>query len=59
MLITKHDNSNNAHTIKFNQLVNELELYTGKKQNRIKLNYRLLNQENIYCNEFTYFRRLI
>ena len=59
MLITKYDNnSNHSHTIKFKQLVNDLELFTGRKQNRIKLNYRLLNNENIYLNEFTYFNKI-
>ncbi len=60
MLITKHNNnSNNTHTIKFNQFVTELELFTGKKQNRINLNYRLLNNESIFVNDFTYFNRII
>ena len=59
MLITKQDKNHNYHTLKFNEFVNELESYHKKKQNRINLNFRLLNQENIYCNEFTYFRRLI
>ena len=59
MLITKHDNNSNKHkTINFTQLVNELELFTGLKQNRISLNYRLLNNENIYCNDFTYFNKI-
>ena len=59
MLITKHNNnSNHNKTISFTQLVNDLELFTGKKQNRIKLNYRLLNNENIYCNNFTYFNKI-
>ena len=58
MLITKKNNSNIHKTINFNQLVNDLELFTGKKQNRIKLNYRLLSNENIYCNDFTYFNKI-
>ena len=58
MLITKKNNSDYHKTINFTQLVNELELFTGKKQNRIKLNYRLLNNENIYCNDFTYFNKI-
>jgi len=59
MLITKHDNNSNKHkTINFTQLVNDLELFTGRKQNRINLNYRLLNNENIYCNDFTYFNKI-
>jgi hypothetical protein len=58
MLIVKHDNSNKYDTIKFNQLINELELFTGVKQNRINLNYRLLNNESIYINDFTYFNRI-
>ena len=58
MLITKRNNSDYHKTINFIQLVNELELFTGRKQNRIKLNYRLLNNENIYCNDFTYFNKI-
>ena len=60
MLITKHNNnSNNTHTIKFKDFVSQLELYTGVKQNRISLNYRLLNNESIFVNDFTYFNRII
>jgi len=59
MLITKrNNNSNHIHTISFTQLINDLELFTGRKQNRIKLNYRLLNNENIYVNDFTYFNKI-
>ena len=59
MLITKHDNNSNKHkTINFTQLVNDLELFTGRKQNRINLNYRLLNHESIFVNDFTYFLKL-
>ena len=59
MLITKRSNNSNKHkTINFNQLVNDLELFTGLKQNRISLNYRLLNNENVYCNDFTYFNKI-
>ncbi len=54
MLIVKKDKSNHHKTISFNQLVDELEA-TGQKQNRPKLNYRLLNNEDIFFNEFTYF----
>jgi len=46
MQIKKYNNnSNRSQTISFTQLINDLELFTGKKQNRIKLNYRLLNKE--------------
>ena len=59
MLKTKHNNNSDYHkTINFTQLVNELELFTGRKQNRINLNYRLLSNENIYCNNFTYFNKI-
>ena len=59
MLITKRNNNSNMYkTIDFLQLVRDLELFTGKKQNRINLNYRLLNNENIYCNEFSYFNKI-
>ena len=57
MLITKY-NDNKQDTIKFTELVNDLELYTGKKCNRIKLNYRLLNNENININGFTYNKKI-
>ena len=58
MLITKkHNNSNRYNTINFNRLISELELSTGKKQNRIKLNYKLLNNESIINNDFTYFKK--
>ena len=56
MLIVKKDKSNHHKTISFDQLVDELEA-TGKKQNRLKLNYRLLGNEDIYFNEFTYFNQ--
>ena len=59
MLITKkHDNSNRYDTINFNHLISDLELSTGKKQNRIKLNYRLLNNESIINNDYTYFKKI-
>ena len=59
MQITKHNNNSNRYkTINFNQLINDLELSTGKKQNRIKLNYRLLQHENIYLNDYTYFIKI-
>ena len=36
MQITKkHNNSNRCKTINFIQLISDLELYTGKKQNRV------------------------
>lgn len=58
MLITKRDNFNHHKTIKFNQLIDDLELFTGKKQNRTKLCYRLLSNETLYCNKFTYFNKI-
>ena len=59
MQITKHNNNSNRYkNINFNQLINDLELSTGKKQNRIKLNYRLLNNENIINNKFTYSKNI-
>jgi len=59
MQITKkHNNSNRTKTISFNHLISDLELSTGKKQNRINLNYRLLNHENLYYNDFTYFIKI-
>ncbi len=59
MLITKrNNNSNHTKTISFVQLIDDLELFTGRKQNRLKLNYRLLSNESIYCNDFTYFNKM-
>lgn len=59
MKISKlNNNSNHYNTINFDQLVNDLELSTGKKQDRISLNYRLLSHENIYNNNFTYFIKI-
>lgn len=59
MQITKkHNNSNRCKTINFNHLISELELHTGKKQNRISLNYTLLNHEHIYANDYTYFIKI-
>ena len=56
MLIVKKDKSHHHKTISFNQFVGELEA-TGQKQNRVKLNYRLLSNEDIYFNEITYFNQ--
>lgn len=59
MQITKrNNNSNHIKTILFNHLISDLELSTGRKQNRIKLNYRLLSNESIHCNDFTYFNKI-
>jgi len=58
MQIKKYDNNSNRYqTISFTQLINDLELFTGKKQNRIKLNYRLLNNECIKINDNEYFKK--
>jgi len=59
MQIKKYNNnSNHSQTISFIQLINDLELFTGKKQNRIKLNYRLLNNECIKINDNEYFKKI-
>ena len=59
MLITKHDNNSNKHkTINFTQLVNDLELFTGQKQNRINLTHRLLNNECINIDDVTYNKKI-
>ena len=59
MQITKHNNNSNHYkTISFIQLIRDLELFTGKKQNRIKLNYRLLNNESIKLNDNEYFKKI-
>ena len=59
MQITKHNNNSNRYKIiNFTQLIDDLELSTGKKQNRISLNYRLLNNESIINNNHTYFKNI-
>jgi len=59
MQISKHNNNSNTDkTISFIQLINDLELFTGYKQNRIKLNYRLLNNECIKLNDNEYFKKI-
>ena len=57
MLITKRSNSNKYDTIKFNEFINEYELFTGLKCNRVKLNYRLLNNECIIVNDTMYNKK--
>ena len=58
MLIIKYGNSNKYDTIKFNDFINEYERFTGTKCNRVKLNYRLLNNESICVNGFTYYKKI-
>ncbi len=59
MQITKHNNNSNRYkTINFNHLISDLELYTGIKQNRVSLNYRLLNHEQLCANDYTYFIKI-
>ena len=58
MLITKRSNSNKYDTIKFNDFVNTYEKFTGIKVNRSKLNYRLLNNENININDTIYNKKI-
>ena len=58
MLIVKRSNSNKYDTIKFNDFINEYESFTGLKCNRSKLNYRLLNNENININDTIYNKKI-
>ena len=58
MLIVKRSKFNKYDTIKFTQFVNDYELFTGIKVNRSKLNYRLLNNECINVNGFTYNKKI-
>lgn len=58
MQITKKHKSNRCKTISFIHLINDLELFIGKKQNRVNLNYRLLNHEQLYANDYTYFIKI-
>ena len=58
MLITKRSNSNKYDTIKFNEFINEYELFTGLKCSRSKLNYRLLNNECININDTIYNKKI-
>ena len=57
MLITKRSNSNKYDTIKFNDFVHTYEKFTGVKVNRVKLNYRLLNNECIIVNDTMYNKK--
>ena len=58
MLIIKHGTSNKYDTIKFNDFINTYEKFTGIKVNRVKLNYRLLNNENININDTIYNKKI-
>ena len=58
MLIIKHGNSNKYDTIKFNDFIDTYEKFTGIKVNRSKLNYRLLNNENININDTMYNKKI-
>ena len=58
MLIVKRSTSNKYDTIKFNDFVNTYEKFTGMKVNRSKLNYRLLNNENININDTIYNKKI-
>ena len=58
MLIIKHSKSNKYDTIKFNEFINEYELFTGLKCNRVKLNYRLLNNDTIKINDTMYNKKI-
>ena len=58
MLITKRSNSNKYDTIKFNDFIDTYEKFTGAKVNRVKLNYRLLNNENIKINDTIYNKKI-
>ena len=58
MLIVKRSNSNKYDTIKFNDFINTYEDFTGMKVNRSKLNYRLLNNENIKINDTIYNKKI-
>ena len=58
MLIIKHGNSNKYDTIKFNDFINTYEKFTRVKVNRSKLNYRLLNNENITINDTIYNKKI-
>jgi len=59
MQIKKYNNnSNRSQTVSFIQLIRDLELFTGHTQNRIKLNYRLLNNECIKINDNEYFKKI-
>jgi hypothetical protein len=59
MLITKKSNQTNyCKTINFMDLFKDLEMFTGLKQNRVYLNYKLLDHQNIFTNEFTHFLKI-
>ena len=58
MLIIKHGNSNKYDTIKFNDFIDTYEKFIGVKVNRVKLNYRLLNNEYININDTMYNKKI-
>ena len=58
MLIVKRSNSNKYDTIKFNDFIDTYEKFAGVKVNRSKLNYRLLNNENININNTIYNKKI-
>jgi hypothetical protein len=60
MDIIKKDNYApfNESRINFIQFAREVEHYTGCKQNRSRLNFRLLDHQNIFTTEFTYFLKI-
>ena len=58
MLIVKRNSSNKYDTIKFNEFINIYENFTGSKVNRVKLNYRLLNNDTIKINDIEYYKKI-
>ena len=58
MLIVKKSKDNKCKVLKFNEFINDIESHEKRKQNRVSLNYRLLNHEAIFVNDFTYFLKL-
>ena len=58
MLIVKRSTSDKYDTIKFNDFIDTYEKFIGVKVNRVKLNYRLLNNEYININDTMYNKKI-
>lgn len=54
MDVFKKDKNNLCNKMSFTQFVDDIELLTGKKQNKVKLNYKLLSREDMHIGNYTY-----
>jgi hypothetical protein len=58
LIVKKSIKDNECKVLKFNEFISEIEYFNKIKANRINLNFRLLNHENIFVKDFTYFLKL-